>query len=80
VLLRHDVLSSTKRLWHIQQLLLLLLLVLSCVQAGVAESKWAIEYEQPAADAFRMNNPQTAVYARDCNAILAVRVRGAAGV
>lgn len=43
------------------------------IQAGVAESKWAIEYEQPAADAFKLNNPQSAVYARDCNAILAVR-------
>jgi hypothetical protein len=43
-------------------------------QAGVAETKWAIEYEQPAADAFKLNNPNAAVYANDCNVILAVRV------
>jgi hypothetical protein len=54
-------------------LLLPLLLLPPLSQAGVAESKWAIEYEQPAADAFKLNNPHSAVYARDCNAILTVR-------
>lgn len=42
------------------------------VQAGVAVSKWAIEYEQPAADAFKLNNPDAAVFCNNCNAILVV--------
>jgi DNA (cytosine-5)-methyltransferase 1 len=41
-------------------------------QAGVADSRWAIEFEQPAADAFALNNPDAAVFAMDCNAILLV--------
>jgi hypothetical protein len=43
------------------------------LQAGVAVSKWAIEYEQPAADAFKLNNPEAAVFCNNCNAILVVR-------
>ena len=27
-------------------------------RAGATETKWAIEYEHPAAEAFRLNNPQ----------------------
>ncbi len=27
-------------------------------RAGAAVTKWAIEYEGPAADAFRLNNPE----------------------
>jgi hypothetical protein len=42
------------------------------MQAGVAVSKWAIEYEQPAADAFKLNNPDAAVFCNNCNAILVV--------
>jgi len=42
------------------------------LQAGVAVSKWAIEYEQPAADAFKLNNPEAAVFCNNCNAILVV--------
>jgi hypothetical protein len=41
-------------------------------QAGVADSRWAVEFEQPAADAFALNNPDAAVFAMDCNAILLV--------
>jgi hypothetical protein len=43
------------------------------VQAGVADSRWAIEYEAPAADAFKLNNPKAAVFCNNCNAILVVR-------
>lgn len=38
----------------------------------MAESRWAIEYEQPAADAFKLNNPGASVYCRDCSVVLAV--------
>lgn len=41
-------------------------------QAKVAETKWAIEYERPAADAFQLNNPDAAVFCDNCNVILLV--------
>jgi hypothetical protein len=44
-------------------------------QAGVADTKWAIEYEQPAADAFKLNNPEAAVFCNNCNVILLVSGR-----
>jgi DNA (cytosine-5)-methyltransferase 1 len=42
-------------------------------QAGVCDTKWAIEYESPAADAFRLNYPEAAVFCHNCNVILRVR-------
>lgn len=39
-------------------------------QAAVAKSCWAIEFEEPAAQAFRLNNPETTVFTDDCNTIL----------
>ena len=39
-------------------------------QSGVAESCWAIEKEEPAAQAFRLNNPKATVFTDDCNALL----------
>lgn len=41
-------------------------------QAGVADTKWAIEYEAPAADAFKLNYPKAEVFCDNCNVILAV--------
>ena len=39
-------------------------------QSGVAESCWAVEKEEPAAQAFRLNNPKATVFTDDCNALL----------
>lgn len=39
-------------------------------QAGVANTKWAIEYWKPAADAFKLNNPDAEVYNGNCNVLL----------
>lgn len=39
-------------------------------QAGVADARWAIEYEAPAAEAFRLNHPGAAVFCDNCNVIL----------
>lgn len=39
-------------------------------QAGAAYTKWAIEYEAPAADAFKENNPEAAVFCNNCNVLL----------
>ncbi|CAH8337110.1 unnamed protein product [Eruca vesicaria subsp. sativa] len=39
-------------------------------QAGVSETKWAIEYEKPAGEAFRKNHPETKVFVDNCNVIL----------
>ena len=40
-------------------------------QAGAAVSKWAIEYEAPAAEAFKLNHPGAATFCDNCNVILA---------
>ena len=39
-------------------------------EAGVAESLWAIEKEEPAAHAFSLNNPGCTVFTDDCNLLL----------
>jgi DNA (cytosine-5)-methyltransferase 1 len=39
-------------------------------QAGATESKWAIEVDEAAAHAYRLNNPNAAVFTGDCNAFL----------
>lgn len=41
-------------------------------QAGVSVSKWAIEFDGAAAEAFKLNNTGAAVLSTDCNAILVV--------
>jgi DNA (cytosine-5)-methyltransferase 1 len=40
-------------------------------QAGAAVTRWAIEYEAPAAEAFRLNHPDARVWCANCNVILA---------
>jgi len=39
-------------------------------QAGVAKTKWAVEYDQAAADAFKLNNPDAEVFCNNCNVLL----------
>lgn len=39
-------------------------------QSGVALTKWAIEYEHPAAEAFKLNHPEAEVFCENCNVIL----------
>ena len=39
-------------------------------QSGLAEAKWAIEKEEPAAQAFRLNYPNAVVFTDDCNVLL----------
>ncbi|CAN1342687.1 DNA (cytosine-5)-methyltransferase 1 [Linum perenne] len=39
-------------------------------QAGVSTTKWAIEYEEPAGEAFRLNHPESLVFVNNCNVIL----------
>ena len=39
-------------------------------QAGVANPKWAVDYWDPAADAYRKNNPGAEVYNQECNDFL----------
>lgn len=38
--------------------------------AGASLTKWAIEYEQPAGDAFKCNHPESLVFINNCNVIL----------
>ncbi len=39
----------------------------------MADTKWAIEYEAPAAEAFGKNHPSASVFCHNCNVILLVR-------
>lgn len=38
--------------------------------SGVAKTCWAVEKDEPAAQAFRLNNPSTTVFTDDCNELL----------
>ncbi|KXZ43940.1 hypothetical protein GPECTOR_77g36 [Gonium pectorale] len=49
-------------------------------QAGVADSRWAIEYDHEAAEAFRLNNPDAKVFCNNCNVLLqAAMLKAGAG-
>ena len=39
-------------------------------QAGAAICRWAIEYEHPAAEAFKLNHTEAHVMCNNCNVIL----------
>ncbi|CAJ2666991.1 unnamed protein product [Trifolium pratense] len=39
-------------------------------QSGVSSTKWAIEYEAPAGNAFKANHPEALVFIDNCNVIL----------
>ncbi|CAH9093886.1 unnamed protein product [Cuscuta epithymum] len=39
-------------------------------QSGASLTKWAIEYEEPAAEAFKLNHPEAQVFVHNCNVIL----------
>ncbi|KAK7344087.1 hypothetical protein VNO77_13339 [Canavalia gladiata] len=39
-------------------------------QSGSSVTKWAIEYEEPAGDAFKANHPKALVFINNCNVIL----------
>ncbi|XP_063841265.1 LOW QUALITY PROTEIN: DNA (cytosine-5)-methyltransferase PliMCI-like [Scylla paramamosain] len=45
-------------------------------QAGVSESKWAIEAFEPAALAYRLNFPNATVFTDDCNSLLRMVMDG----
>ncbi|KAG5878342.1 hypothetical protein JTB14_023695 [Gonioctena quinquepunctata] len=45
-------------------------------QSGVVESKWAIEIELAAANAYRLNNPNCKVFSEDCNYLLKLVLNG----
>ncbi|KAK1287655.1 DNA (cytosine-5)-methyltransferase 1B [Acorus calamus] len=39
-------------------------------KSGVSNTKWAIEYEEPAGEAFKLNHPEALVFINNCNVIL----------
>ena len=45
-------------------------------QAGIAETCWAIEIEEPAVQAFRANNRKTIAFTDDCNILLKLVMDG----
>lgn len=50
-------------------------LVALCL-SGVSETLWAIEMWEPAAQAFRLNNPGATVFTEDCNVLLKLVMAG----
>lgn len=44
--------------------------------AGISETLWAIEMWEPAAQAFRLNNPGSTVFTEDCNVLLKLVMSG----
>lgn len=42
----------------------------------MADTRWAVEYESPAAQAFQKNNPNAKVFCNNCNVLLRVREHG----
>lgn len=52
------------------------LLRLNLLLSGISESLWAIEMWEPAAQAFRLNNPGTTVFTEDCNVLLKLVMSG----
>nr|AKR53930.1 DNA (cytosine-5) methyltransferase 1 [Latrunculia apicalis] len=46
-------------------------------QCGVSESSWAVEIDQPAAQAYRLNYPKATVFTEDCNLLLKLAMEGA---
>jgi len=45
-------------------------------EVGIADSRWAVEFEPAAAQAYRLNNPGTTVFNADCNGILKMIMEG----
>nr|ALB00263.1 DNA (cytosine-5)-methyltransferase [Tigriopus japonicus] len=45
-------------------------------EAGIAQSDWAIEVYEPAAKAFKANNPDAVVFTDDCNVLLRKIING----
>lgn len=48
----------------------------SMLPPGVSETLWAIEMWEPAAQAFRLNNPGSTVFTEDCNVLLKLVMAG----
>lgn len=46
------------------------------VTLAISETLWAIEMWEPAAQAFRLNNPGTTVFTEDCNILLKLVMSG----
>ncbi|NWJ08693.1 DNMT1 methyltransferase, partial [Crypturellus undulatus] len=46
------------------------------IPPGVSETLWAIEMWEPAAQAFRLNNPGSTVFTEDCNVLLKLVMSG----
>ncbi|XP_066590215.1 DNA (cytosine-5)-methyltransferase 1-like isoform X2 [Prorops nasuta] len=45
-------------------------------QSGIAENRWAIEKEEAAAYAYKLNNPEATVFSEDCNVLLRKAING----
>ena len=48
-------------------------------ESGVTQHKWAIEFWQPSAEAFKKNNPDCVVLNEECNGLLSKAMKGEKG-
>lgn len=55
---------------HLICVFIKLIVNLLCTLTGASVTKWAIEYEEPAGDAFRLNHPDALAFVHNCNVIL----------
>ncbi len=56
--------------YQVQPLMMVVGLSAGFHECGVSESLWAVEIDQPAAQAYRLNYPQATVFSEDCNLLL----------
>lgn len=62
---------SSMMLFSMNMLVFKHIFILSLLNSvGVSFTKWAIEYEEPAGEAFSKNHPEAAVFVDNCNVIL----------
>lgn len=75
MLLKHSDLCRKKKKKSVYWVIAPMLLYLTGLsegfhQAGISEAKWAVEVFEPAAQAYRLNNPSSTVFTDDCNVLL----------
>lgn len=53
-----------------------IIIIIIMLSSGISDTLWAIEMWEPAAQAFRLNNPSTTVFTEDCNVLLKLVMSG----
>lgn len=73
----NDPLCVNNAVYLLRGVFTLLVVFAPCLSsAGISETLWAIEMWEPAAQAFRLNNPGSTVFTEDCNVLLKLVMSG----